>query len=147
MLVRKLYSERARRDARKRQTILDWEKLEKELTWEAYFGCWISAPAHQTLKSLYRGLKGLVTYIIRKVSITPYSLKVISLKQFLVWELESRWTGHTLQGQEMGWGASDYLGPALRSTREWNFFITSSNKPEGLPNLVVKLESEVELPD
>lgn len=47
----------------------------------------------------------------------------------------------------MEWGASDYLGPALRSTGEQNFFITSSNKPEGLTKLVVKLELEVELTD
>lgn len=55
---------------------------------------------------------------------TLLSLRSPFLKQLLVWE---RWMECTFQGQGMGWGASNSLGPAHGSTSSHDFSMTSSN--------------------
>ena len=63
-------------------------------------------------------------YTFQMVSIIHYSLKAVSLKTA---PTVGTVGGRTLQGQRRGWGASDCLGLAHRSTSGHLLSMTSSN--------------------
>lgn len=65
-----------------------------------------------------------VTWTVQMVSTVPCPHKTASLEQFPLWE---QWAECTFQGQRKGAGASDCLGPALKSTGSHVLLMTSSN--------------------
>ena len=68
-------------------------------------------------------------YVVQMVSTTRYSFEAASLKWLLVWEW---WAESTSQGQGRGKGASNYPGPAHRSTNCHILLMTSSNNTSSI---------------
>ena len=77
----------------------------------------------ESYKLIHRPWLGPAMYSVLMVS-TPDSFTAACLEWLPLWE---QWAECTFQGQRRGWGASDCLGPAGRSTSGHIVLVTSSS--------------------